>query len=130
MIEGYNDRLNFPSNISNLAKDFIMCCLRKNPFNRKNVYKLLQHPFITLNNGDSESEDMSSLKSPLSTVDTKGQNCQRDSSRSPIRPDKENNKITKKNDQRSYMKDNSKEINYSNYKEIVARRAKQEELKK
>lgn len=23
-----------------------MCCLRRNPFNRKNVYKLLEHPFV------------------------------------------------------------------------------------
>lgn len=36
----------FPSHISVVAQDFIMCCLKRNPFNRKNVYKLLEHPFV------------------------------------------------------------------------------------
>ena len=36
----------FPSHISLLAKDFILCCLKKIPYKRYNVKKLLSHPFI------------------------------------------------------------------------------------
>lgn len=37
---------NFPEGISLLAKDFILCCLKKIPYKRYNVKKLLSHPFI------------------------------------------------------------------------------------
>lgn len=36
----------FPDNISIFAKDFILCCLKKNPYKRYNVKKLLSHPFV------------------------------------------------------------------------------------
>lgn len=46
-IANYNDKLDFPSHISLKARDFIMSCLRKSPFHRKNITKLLNHPYIT-----------------------------------------------------------------------------------
>ena len=36
----------FPDYLSIFAKDFILCCLKKNPYKRYNVKKLLSHPFI------------------------------------------------------------------------------------
>lgn len=56
-IESYSDKISIPSHVSGLAEDFVMCCLRRNPFNRKNVYKLLQHPFIQSAKGDANAED-------------------------------------------------------------------------
>ena len=54
----------FPSNISTKAKDFMMCCLRKSPFHRKNVTKLLKHPFVkleSLSKMDKSFDDVSAL---------------------------------------------------------------------
>ena len=54
----------FPSNISAKAKDFMMCCLRKSPFHRKNVTKLLKHPFVkleSLSKMDKSFDDVSAL---------------------------------------------------------------------
>ena len=46
-ITGYSeDDFVFPKSISILAKDFILCCLKKIPYKRYNVKKLLSHPFI------------------------------------------------------------------------------------
>lgn len=46
-ITGYSeDDFVFPKNISILAKDFILCCLKKIPYKRYNVKKLLSHPFV------------------------------------------------------------------------------------
>lgn len=64
MIENYKDHINFPTHISNIAKDFIMSCLWKNPFYRKNVYKLLKHPFITSNSKEG-GEEISNIKHPF-----------------------------------------------------------------
>lgn len=36
----------FPPNISLFAKDFLLCCLKKTPYERYNVKKLLSHPFV------------------------------------------------------------------------------------
>lgn len=34
--------------LSNLAQDFILSCMRKSPYDRKNVLKLLEHPFLKM----------------------------------------------------------------------------------
>lgn len=39
--------LKYPLETSILAQDFINCCLRKSPYKRLNVLKLLNHPFVT-----------------------------------------------------------------------------------
>lgn len=55
-IENYNDNLTFNQPLHPWSKDFILCCLKKNPFMRKNVYKLLQHPFVQLHCQDVSSD--------------------------------------------------------------------------
>lgn len=35
-----------PTELSDVAKDFIICCFKRNPSERPNVYKLLRHPFV------------------------------------------------------------------------------------
>lgn len=63
-IANYNDKITFPSHISVKARDFIMCCLRKSPFHRKNVTKLLKHPFIkfqSLSKMEKSFDDVSEL---------------------------------------------------------------------
>ena len=53
----------FPEYFSVFAKDFILCCLKKHPFERKNVAKLLKHPFLKegRNEGDGFRLDNNSL---------------------------------------------------------------------
>lgn len=56
----------YPSHISKVAKDFLNCCLQEIPFERKNVFKLLQHPFIQLGEGINVNEfEQSFIRSPL-----------------------------------------------------------------
>ena len=43
----FNDEtFQYPPHITSLARDFLKCCLRKSPYKRLNVKKLLEHPFI------------------------------------------------------------------------------------
>lgn len=46
IINHQDDEFKYPSSLSLYAIDFLKCCLKKGPYERKNVYKLLQHPFI------------------------------------------------------------------------------------
>ena len=46
IINHQDDEFKYPSSLSLNAVDFLKCCLKKGPYERKNVYKLLQHPFI------------------------------------------------------------------------------------
>jgi serine/threonine protein kinase len=114
LISNYNDKLNFPHHLSNLAKDFIFCCLRKNPFNRKNVYKLLQHPFITSNHRES-NEDVSMRQvlcgpeyNQLTNSKHRGERHQ-----SMMKSNQGMNG-------RQIGKDNMYEINSSNYDQVIA----------
>ena len=40
------DKISFPENISDKAKDFVESLIRKNPEERLKAYKLLDHPFL------------------------------------------------------------------------------------
>lgn len=63
-IANYSDKLPMPPSISSKARDFMMCCLRKSPFHRKNVTKLLKHPFVKLESFskmDKSFDDVSAL---------------------------------------------------------------------
>lgn len=48
LIKIIKDAVTFPSyaNISAEAKDFVMCCLQKNPNDRKNIRELMHHDFF------------------------------------------------------------------------------------
>lgn len=116
MIENYSDKLNFPQHLSNLAKDFVFCCLRKNPFNRKNVYKLLQHPFITSNNHREVHDDVL-MKQAYTGFDGRGE------VKSEHKSERNNStmgKFAKTSELKMSTKDNLHEINYSNYDQVVA----------
>lgn len=40
------DRIEYPANMSSLAKDFIQNLVKKNPNERMKSYRLLNHPFL------------------------------------------------------------------------------------
>ncbi len=56
VIDYKDGKLKMPSYFSLLAKDFIKCCLRKNPKNRKNIFKLRTHPFVEQMNKNSTKD--------------------------------------------------------------------------
>ena len=56
-IAKFNDKIEGLDGFTPLAVDFLHCCLRKEPTQRKNVIKLLNHPFIVYNTADSISKD-------------------------------------------------------------------------
>lgn len=52
MVKKFEEKkFHYPEELSPVAKDFLSCCLQEDPFKRKNVYKLLRHPFIQLGRG-------------------------------------------------------------------------------
>lgn len=103
-----------PKNISHLAEDFIMCCLRKNPFNRKNVYKLLQHPFIQSIKSDTLGDDE---EKAVGNKILKEENATETMSKTltgKLKP------INKKPNIRLPQKSNHNEVTISNYDKIVS----------
>lgn len=52
MVKNFEEKnFHYPEELSPVARDFISCCLQEISFKRKNVYKLLKHPFIQLGKG-------------------------------------------------------------------------------
>lgn len=67
MIRDYDNNLKFPDDFCIITKDFIKCCLKKQPNKRKNTQQLLKHPFLTLK--DSKTHDVfSSMFTQVSQV--------------------------------------------------------------
>lgn len=111
-IESYNDRLAFPSHISPVAQDFILCCLRRNPFNRMNVYKLLAHPFIEAARDTALEEDKTELgRSRL--ADPRNDSVSRVTA-GGTRKDKQPPKLNLR------RKEDAGELSISNYERVVS----------
>ncbi|KAF0978531.1 hypothetical protein FDP41_002351 [Naegleria fowleri] len=55
-----NDSVEIPANSSQVAKDFIRCCLQRDPSKRATAKQLLEHPFIVNDNSD-ELESVSQM---------------------------------------------------------------------
>ena len=49
VINHKEENLKFPKFMGIYPKDFIKSCLKKSPYERKNVLKLLNHPFLKRN---------------------------------------------------------------------------------
>ena len=47
-IRTFSDSIEFPKHLDPQAKSFISCCLRKSPYKRWNIAKLLKHPYLAL----------------------------------------------------------------------------------
>lgn len=62
-IRSFRNNIRFPNHIQPEARDFIKCCLKKNPYKRWNIFRLLRHPFLNSqlsNAGDKVKKDSSS----------------------------------------------------------------------
>jgi serine/threonine protein kinase len=55
-----------PDNMSPEGKDFLRCCLKRNPTERPTATKLLEHPFIRTSNHYSPRNSFLGIKSPVS----------------------------------------------------------------
>ena len=61
-----------PKILSAQCNNFVSCCLRINPYERLNVYKLLRHPFIT--NESVLFNQISDLGNPMDTLQKVSEN--------------------------------------------------------